>query len=130
VTFYLDTSALVKLLVPEPESAPLRDYLRRHGRTRRSASALVRTELRRAAGRVSPELQPAVEKLLSGLALLRVDDALLDTAGRLAPAGLRPLGALHLASALRVPALTAFIAYDERLLSAARELGLPAIRPS
>ena len=77
-----------------------------------------------------PELQPAVEQVLSGLALLRLDDALLDTAGRLAPVGLRSLEAVHLASALRLPALTAVIAYDERLLAAARALRLPVLTPT
>lgn len=127
---YLDTSALVKLLVQEMESAALRTYLAGQPRAVRASSALVRAELRRAAARTSDRLLPAVELMLGRLTLLRVDDALLDEAGRLAPASLRSLDALHLASARRLPSLTAFVSYDLRLSQAAHELGFAVASPS
>jgi len=129
VTICLDTSALVKLLVAEPETPALRRYLGKHAGVRRVASALARTELRRSALRIDLALLPAAEQLLGSLALLRVDDALLDTAGALRPAMLRSLDAIHLASALRVGPLTALVTYDSRMAAAARELALPVRAP-
>lgn len=129
MSLYLDTSALVKLLVREPESGALRDYLRSQQNAVRAVSSLARTELRRAAARSSSSLTAGVDKLLGRLTLLRVDDALMDTAGRLPPASLRSLDALHLASALRIPSLTALVTYDERMAQAAAELGMPVAAP-
>lgn len=129
MTLYLDTSALLKLLVIEPESSALRNYLGGHG-GRRAASGLVRTELRRAAVRAGGmALLPAAEALLGGLALLRVDDALLDTAGTLGPGVVRSLDAVHLASAVRLAPITALVTYDTRMADAARGLGLPVSAP-
>lgn len=129
MTLYLDTSALMKLLVIEPESSALRDYLGRHG-GRRAASGLVRTELRRAAVRAGGmPLLPAADALLGGLALLRVDDGLLDTAGTLGPGVVRSLDAVHLASALRLAPLSAILTYDVPMADAARSLGLPVSAP-
>lgn len=129
MTLYLDTSALVKLLVAEPETDALRAYLSEHSDLRRVASGLVRTELRRAAVRTDVVLLPAAEALLSALALLRVDDALLDTAGTLGPAVVRSLDAIHLASALRAAPVSAVVTYDTRMADAAQGLGLTVAAP-
>lgn len=128
MTLFLDTSALVKLLVVEDETGALRDYLR--GRPVRAACALVRTELRRVAVRLPGGLLPVAEDLLSGLALVPVDDALLDTAGTLGPAVLRSLDAIHLAAALRVAPVEAVLTYDDRMATAAASLGLPVAAPA
>ena len=80
--------------------------------------------------RAGPALLPAVQALLSGLALVRLDDSLLDAAGALLPAGLRSLDALHLASAVRVAPLTAVVTYDLRMQEAAGLLGLRVAAPT
>lgn len=129
MTVVLDTSALVKLLVVEPESTALRSYLAGRSTSHRVASALARTELRRAARRLGPDLLPAAEQILSGLALVRLDDALLDAAGTLGPATLRSLDAVHLAAALRMMPVEAVVTYDARMQEAGRELGLPVAAP-
>lgn len=129
MTVYVDTSALVKLLVLEPESGALRAVLAERGGEHRAASALVRTELRRTARRLPGDLLPAAERLLAGLALVPVDDALLDTAGTLGPSVPRSLDAVHLAAALRVAPITALITYDERMAAAAQSLGLTVLAP-
>jgi predicted nucleic acid-binding protein len=127
VSVFLDTSALVKLVVAEDESEALRDFLQ--VRPARAASALARVELRRAAARVDAALVPSVEQLLAALPLLRVDEALLDDAGRLAPPSLRSLDAIHLASAMRLRPLEALVTYDERMAVAGAALGLPVAAP-
>jgi predicted nucleic acid-binding protein len=130
VIVFLDSSALTKLLVLEPETQALRTFLEQADDLRPVASALVRTELRRAARRVAEELLPGVDRLVAGLALVPVDNALLDTAGMLAPTALRSLDAIHLASALRVAPLDAVVTYDTRMAEAVGLLGLPLAAPS
>lgn len=125
---YLDTSALVKLVVPEPESAALRAELARWNR--RVSSALVRAELIRASVRVGTGARRLAERMLATLDLIAVDDAILDAAGRLRPAELRTLDAIHLASAQVLgSALGGLVAYDTRLLESAKAARLPTIVP-
>lgn len=125
---YLDTSAVVKLLLVEKESRALRASLADHDW---AASALLRTELVRALRRVDPTVVPRALDLLALGSLLVIDTHVLDTAARLSPPSLRSLDAIHLASALQLgDELTAFVAYDERLLSAASALGMPISSPA
>ena len=125
---YLDSSALVKLVIREPESRALRRYLASH--PTRVTSALARVEVPRAAW---PHGRAAVERtrrLLTRVGLLRLDDVLLDAAGAIALAGLRSLDAIHLASAQALDEeLIAVVTYDARMIEAAGSLGLPAARP-
>ena len=125
---YLDASALVKLVVPEPESPALRAELARWDR--RVSSALVRAELIRAAARVGAAARRLAERVLTTLDLVAVDDAILDAAGRVRPADLRTVDAVHLVSAQALgPALGGFVAYDARLLAGAQGVRLPTIVP-
>jgi len=124
----LDTSALTKLVVHEPETPALVAALR--GQTL-VASALVRTELRRAVQRVAPDRLGAAEALVGRLRLVRLDDELLDAAGRQAPASLRTLDAIHLACALLLgDELDALVTYDARQADAARAAGLVVAAPA
>lgn len=126
--FYCDTSALVKLILEEPESAELRRFLGR-GSTLAS-SELVATELARGVLRRTTGAEPRVAAVLRTLSLVTLDRELLDLAGRLKPPTLRSLDAIHLATALMLrEELEAFVAYDERLLTAASDLGLPVASP-
>ncbi len=127
---YLDTSAAVKLLMTEPESAALRRWLRR--RPERASAALLRVELVRVVRRAGlPRLVPEARKLLAGVHLIRLDDALLDRAAELDPTDLRSLDSIHLAAASSLgDDLAAVITYDDRLLAAAASLGLPTAMPS
>lgn len=125
---YLDTSAVVKLLLREKESVALRAYI---GNRDWASSALLRTELPRALVRVEPSVQPRAVDLLAQVSLLIIDTHVLDTAARLSPPSLGSLDAIHLASALELrDELTAFVAYDDRLLAAASMLGMPVASPA
>jgi predicted nucleic acid-binding protein len=125
---YLDSSALVKLAVVEPESRALRAYLRRE--RRRVSCGLARTEVLRAVRPAGPVAVEAARRLLRNLDLIRLDDSLLDAAGMLEPIGLRSLDAIHLAAALLLsPELHAVVTYDRRLADAAASLGLAVATP-
>jgi predicted nucleic acid-binding protein len=125
---YVDSSALVKLAVREAESAALRRYLGR--RRPLVSSALARTEVVRALLPFGSEAVRRGREVLARVELLRVSDRVLDAAGMLAPADLRSLDAIHLASAVQLGTdLRGFVTYDERLASAAAGRGLQVIQP-
>lgn len=127
---YLDTSAAVKLLMTELESPALREWLRE--RPARASSALLRVELIRVVRRAGlPRLLLEARRLLAGVHLVRLDDALLDQAAGLDPTELRSLDSIHLAAASSLgDDLAAVVSYDGRLLAAAASLGLPTATPS
>ena len=125
---YVDSSALVKLVIPEPESAALRAELARW--ERQVSSALVRVEVVRACARVDARARGIAEQVVRALDLVAVDDELLDRAAQVGPSALRSLDAIHVASALLVSdALGVVIAYDERLTQAMAASGLPTTTP-
>lgn len=125
--WYLDTSALAKLVRPETETSALRRWLT----TRRWISSdVVRTELRRAAARAGGRALARADRLVAQADLLCVTAEVFDDAGRLEPSSLRSLDALHLAAAqLLGPDLAGIVAYDVRLADAASALGLTVAAP-
>jgi predicted nucleic acid-binding protein len=126
---YLDSSAIVKLVVAEPESTALRRYLRR--RQPLVSSALARAEVGRA---LLPLGDPAVrrgQEVLARLELIRVSDRILAAAGVLLPAELRTLDAIHLATAQQLGSdLARVVTYDERMRAAAQAVGCQVAAPS
>lgn len=125
-TVYVDTSALGALLVEQPESAALEEWLDQTPDTLIS-SDLLETELRRLAVREGLD-QVDVTRLLDGVALAALDRAVYRSAGFLPMAHLRTLDALHLEAALRLD-VSALLTYDHRLGQAARVVGLDALAP-
>jgi uncharacterized protein len=124
---YFDSSALVKLVLDEPESQALFDFM---GTSGAISSNVARTEVYRAVVRVEPTRGVDVVALLQQVALIPLTPDILETAGRLMPSSMRSLDAIHLASALLIrDDLEAFVAYDARLLNAAAALGLPVVSP-
>lgn len=125
---YLDSSALVKLVVEEPESPSLRRYLRR--RLPRVSSAIARVELLRAVREDGAQACSRAERLLAGLRLVRLDDDLLHEAARLDPRVLRSLDAIHLSCARRLGRdLESLVTYDARMRQAALLLRIPVESP-
>ena len=125
---YLDASALVKLIVVEPETGALRRYL--EDRTRRVTSELSVAEVLRAAQRNSPILIQPSRRLLARVARIALVARVVERAGTLSPPAMRTLDALHIATALEVrDELDAIVSYDRRLLEAADGHGLPTASP-
>ena len=126
---YLDSSAIVKLAVAEPESAALRRYLRR--RRPLVSSALARAEVARALLPLGEQAARRGQEVLARLELIRVSDRILAAAGGLLPAELRTLDAIHLATAQHLGSdLARLVTYDERLRAAAQRAGCPVAAPS
>jgi predicted nucleic acid-binding protein len=126
---YLDSSAIVKLAVREPET----DALRRHLRRRRTliTSALARTEVLRALLPAGEGAVTAGQRVLSRLDLVRVNDQVLGGAGLLLPIELRSLDAIHLATAERIGRdLGEIVTYDQRMALAAQQMGYKVSSPA
>jgi uncharacterized protein len=127
---YLDSSALVKLAVTEPESAALTEWLGDSPNLVRVSSPIVRVEVPRAVWRADPGSLPQAYTVVRRVRDVRITSDVINRAAGIRPNTLRSLDAIHLASALAVKQdLTAFVAYDKRLLAAAREAGLPTATP-
>jgi len=127
---YLDTSALVKLVVREKESSALRRYLQASPHDVRFTAALSRAELVRAVCRgASFDVVAHARRVLGRLDMVALTNRLLDEAGTLGPPDLRTLDAIHLAAARTAPALRALVTYDVRLDQAAETIGIPVATP-
>jgi len=132
--FYADASALVKLVRDEPESMALRAFLERADLI---SSALALTEVPRAVRRAAAHdpllplerLIARTGELLEAVALLPLGRAVLVGAGALAEPALRALDAIHIAAAVGVTPLDAFVSYDQRQSAAARPTGLRTVAP-
>lgn len=126
---YLDSSAIVKLIIAEPQSPALRRHLRR--RRPLVSSALARTDVLCA---LLPEGELGLTRarsVLARLELVRLNDRLLSAAGELLPAELRSLDAIHLATARELGSdLGQLVGYDDQMLSAAQLLGITTASPA
>ncbi|MEW6472413.1 MAG: type II toxin-antitoxin system VapC family toxin [Actinomycetota bacterium] len=126
---YLDSSAIVKLVVAEPESSALRRYLRR--RKPYVSSALARAEVGRALLPSGPAATRRGEAVLARIDLVRVSDTVLRAAGGLLPEEMRTLDAIHLATAQQLGEdLGQIVTYDARMKTVAEELGLKVAAPT
>ena len=128
---YLDSSALVKLVLTEAESPALTSWLAERADLPMVSSVVHRTEVPRAVWLANPNALPRSYRQMKGVQQVGLSSRVLDTAATLPPPTLRSVDAIHLASALALRRhLTAFVAYDPRLLAAARDLGLPTVSPA
>lgn len=127
---YLDTSALVKLVVAESESQALKRFLGAHTDDSLFSAALARTELIRAVAPSGASAIADARALLNRLDTVTLTRQLLEDAGTLQPPSLRSLDAIHLAAARRAgDSLRVVVTYDARMLTAATELRMSAASP-
>ncbi len=125
---YLDTSALGRICLAEPDAAAIRQTLAHYDAW--WSSALLIVELRRLAAREN--LEAIAERMLSGIRTLAVDTASLERASRLKPPEVRTLDAIHLDAALELHGrseVVAVLTYDRQLQTGCVHHGLPIEAP-
>ena len=127
---YLDTSAVLKLVLREPETDALRRALQAW--PDRVSSVLAAIESRRALRRVGASVAVVrrLEAVLDTTTLIRIDELVVRSAADVGSPELRTLDAIHLATALSIGDYPdAFVTYDDRLASACEAAGLAVLQP-
>jgi predicted nucleic acid-binding protein len=126
---YVDSSALVKLVVAEAETPALRAFLAAW--PSRVSSALARVEVMRAVRRIDagPAARRRAAQVLARVALVKIDEAVLAGSARMAPPELRTLDAIHLATARSLESLAGIVSYDLRLARAAARARIQVFSP-
>lgn len=128
-TVYVDTSALARVLLDEPDKQAIHSELEKFGQ--RIASQLLRVELRRVALR--RDLLERAETLIADVSLIPIDDGILTATETLTPSTVGTLDAIHLATAVRLSKdgkLDALMTYDKRLAEGAREHQIAVVSPN
>lgn len=131
---YVDSSALLKRVIAEPESEQLRVVLNGH-----AAEQAVLVSSRLASIEVSRALQVRfgtgyaaaadfVDDAMSGIAEYSIGDEVVSLSRRLNPNRLRTLDAIHVASAMLLDA-DLLITYDDRMADAGQQNGLRCAAP-
>ena len=127
---YLDSSAVLKLILRETETVALRSELAQWPDWLSSELAAVECyrTIRRRGDNAS--LQKRVQQVLASCTLIRLDSTIMRLAEHVGPPMVRSLDAIHLATALSVGDYPeAFVTYDDRLADAARTLKLNVLQP-
>ena len=131
---YADASALVKLIVDEPESRHLRAFLDDGDIV---SCDMVRAELPRAVRRAAAR-EPGLDldrllavagQVIDSIALAPIDRDLLDGSGALVEPSLRALDAIYVAAAVGLLPIDGFVTYDQRQAAGARLAGLRTVSP-
>lgn len=128
-TVYVDTSALARVLLDEPDRQAIQRDLAKFAQ--RVASRLLRVELRRVGMR--RELLDRANTLVADVSLMPIDNWVLDVTETLTPSTVGTLDAIHLATAIRLSketGLDALMTYDKQLAAGAQEHGIAVLSPS
>jgi hypothetical protein len=131
---YLDTCAVAKLARHERETEALFDWLDLRENESLVSSVLLEIELERALRRVEPAALARIPRILNGISRVELNAAIRAMAGAYQDPLLRSLDAIHLATAQTITestgtAISAFVTYDKRLISAARAVGVHVEHP-
>ncbi len=131
MTYYFDTSALVKLIIREDETDAMRTFMSEQPpEVRAVSSALVEVELIRVTTERAPRRANDARQLLEHFVMVSLNLNVLRSASLLLPgSGVRTLDAIHLASAMQIPDLDAIVTYDKRMQKAAAMVGIKVLAP-
>jgi len=127
---YLDSSALVKLILPEAETIPLLRLLLAW--PYRIASQIAFVEVHRAVRRATTDetIHRRAEEVLSTIHFMDIHQDILADAALLDPKTVRSLDAIHVASAASLrPELGGMVTYDNGMAAAAKRMKLPVLAP-
>lgn len=125
--WYIDSSAIIKLIKLEPESKALVASLPQ----KLTTSQLARIEVIRTINTHFPELLEDSYSVLTDIPMIPIDDAVITVAQSL-PAfiTLRTLDSIHLASALTIKnEIEGIISYDKEINKAAVAVGFKVSSP-
>jgi len=132
---YVDTSALLKLLVREAESAAIERELLTWSEL--ATSVITEVELPRAVARARKERPDAVidgsvvlQGVLASAAIIPLSESAVAASCKVKPVHIGALDAIHIASALALDRQLAGVAtYDKRMQDALVPLGVRVIAP-
>jgi uncharacterized protein len=128
-SFYLESSAAIKLFEFEQETYPLRVWIE----NLLPGSQLVTSSLTRleVLGNLPSEARVAASKFFEEVTIIPVKQSLLDDALLAMAFGLKTLDAIHYATARRLGQnLEAVISYDKKLSRALIDTGLSVVSPA
>lgn len=127
MSWYLDSSAILKLIYKENETEALISHLSNSPAT----SSLARIEVIRVVQRNSPSDLALARRELAKMSFIPIGEAVIRIAESFAKApSLRPLDAIHIASALLVQSsIQGILTYDATMSAVAKDFGLQVFSP-
>ena len=127
MSWYIDSSAILKLLISEKESIALAEFLDAPAKT----SAISRVEVIRSLNRISPEEVADGQAVLSRFELIPVSSPILILAENFpAEITLKSLDAIHVATVVFLnKTIRGLITYDKAMIKNAKELGIKVASP-
>ncbi len=127
MSWYLDSSAILKLLIAEKESAALTDFINFTVKS----SVLTRIEVIRTLHKIAPEKTADAKEILAGIDVTPLNSAVLNIAENFSSSiTLRSLDALHVATVLFLEkTIEGLLTYDKQMIANAKLLGIKTISP-
>ena len=127
MSWYIDGSAILKLLISEKESIALAEFLDAPVKT----SEISRVEVIRSLNRISPEKIADGQAALSRFEMIPVNSSILILAENFPAAiTLKSLDALHFATVVFLnKTIRGLITYDKAMIKNAKELGIKVVSP-
>ena len=127
MSWYVDSSALLKLLIVEKESVDLIDFID----FTITSSVVTRVEVIRTLQKIAPEKVAEAQILLTGIDLTPVNSSILSVAENFSPSiSLKSLDAIHFATVIFLDkSVEGLVTYDKAMIKNAKELGIKTISP-
>lgn len=125
---YIDSSAILKLIIREKESEAVISI----SRARFITSEISRVEVTRAILRYEPKALKSTEQVFKNLNFVKIDSQTLVQAARLPDRiNIRALDAIHIAVASKMGlSISSVLTYDKQMAKAAKALGFEVLSPT
>jgi len=127
LSWYIDSSAILKLIFTEKETLALDKVMN----NKMVTSTLTRVEVKRAVNRINSTKSKVANDVLAQLQYIELDSQTLNLAEAFSPdVTLRTLDAIHVASVLRISeAVQGIITYDKQMIANAEKMGIKVLSP-
>jgi predicted nucleic acid-binding protein len=129
-SFYIDSSAILKLIFLEKESEELFSFLEEES-ARLYSSEIAKVEVIRAVLRIEPKLLERAEQVLASIRIITISSTIITAAERLPHRiNVRGMDAIHIASCNKLDRIGhTMITYDVQMAKAARDSGIDVVAP-